>query len=426
MKMMRLSEAEGLLLKDRWPGRSLDNKLLSYVEEIVKEVRERGDQALIDLTEKFDGVKLDINRLRVSPKEIKDAYSRISSRQISALETARRRIYEVERSLLSKISIEYIDDLGVKVCWKPRPIKSVGCYVPGGRFPYPSTLLMTVVPAKVAGVERIVVCTPPLKNGEVHPLTLVAADICGADEIYRIGGAQAIAAMAYGTMSIKPVRKIVGPGNQYVMAAKLIVSRDVPIDHPAGPSEIMVLADETANPDHIALDMLSQMEHGPGSIALLVTTSMSLAKRVYESIMLLSADVKLNGDILLLIADDVNEAIKFINDFAPEHLEIIAEDSHRLSEEIYSAGLILIGDSTPASMSDYCLGTNHVIPTGGYGQVYQPLSVLNFIKFTNIVECPLEALRELSASAITLAESEGLVNHALAISKRVRGCLERR
>jgi len=421
-KIMRLNEMQEILLRNRWPRkRILNNELLSYIEGIIKNVRERGDQALIELTEKFDGVKLNADRLRVNPKEIMEAYGMVSEKQISALETAKKRIYDVERNLLSKMNFEYTDELGVKVCWRPKPIESIGCYVPGGRFPYPSTLMMAVIPAKVAGVSRVIVCTPPSKNGGVHPLTLVAADICGVNEVYRVGGAQAIAAMAYGTESIKPVKKIVGPGNQYVMAAKLLVSRDVPIDHPAGPSEIMVLADETANPYHVALDLASQMEHGPGSIAILVTASSRLAECVYENIKCLVKDARLNGDILLLTADDMNEAIKFINNFAPEHLEIIAEDAHRLSMEVYSAGLILIGGSSPAPISDYCLGTNHVIPTGGYGHVYQPLSVLNFIKFTVIAECPQEALRKLSESAITMAESEGLVNHALAIGERVKG-----
>ncbi|MEM3956456.1 MAG: histidinol dehydrogenase, partial [Candidatus Bathyarchaeia archaeon] len=399
--------------------RGLDAELLSYVEGIIRDVKERGDRALIDLTEKFDGVKLSVDRLRVSREEIERAYSMVSEKQVSALEAAKKRIYEVEKAFLSRISFEYTDELGIKICWRPKPLESVGCYVPGGKFPYPSTLLMTVIPAKVAGISRVIVCTPPSKNGEIHPITLVAADICGVNEIYRVGGAQAIAAMAYGTESIKPVEKIVGPGNQYVMAAKLLVSKDVPIDHPAGPSEIMILADETANPYYVALDLVSQVEHGPGSIAVLVTTSTRLIKKVYDSIKCLISDG--GGDILLLIADDIDEAIGFANDFAPEHLEIIAEDAGGLSMRVCSAGLMLIGGYSPVSISDYCLGTNHVIPTGGYSHVYQPLSVLNFIKFTVTAECPPQALRDLSAIAITLAESEGLVKHALAIGERVKG-----
>ncbi|MEM1514612.1 MAG: histidinol dehydrogenase [Candidatus Bathyarchaeia archaeon] len=425
-RIFKLSEIRENFLRDRWPRkRGLYDEILDYVEKIIRDVREQGDRALIELTEKFDGVKLNINRIKVTPEEIEEAYNKVSEEQISAIEAAKRRIYVFEKDLLSKMSFEYIDDLGVKMQLKPWPIESIGCYVPGGRFPYPSTLLMTTVPAKTAGVSRVIVCTPPLKTGEVHPLILVTADIGGVDEIYRVGGAQAIAAMAYGTESIKPVKKIVGPGNRYVAAAKLLVSRDTPIDHPAGPSEIMVLADETANPHHIALDLVSQLEHEFGSISVLVTTSMDLAKRVYEDVVCM-IDAQLDECAWLLIADDLDEAIDFINSFAPEHLEIIAKDSYEISSRIYSAGLILIGDSTPVSISDYCLGISHVIPTGGYGHVYQPLSVLDFIKFICIAECPTEALRKLSDAAITLAESEGLTKHALAISRRVSDWLERR
>ncbi|MCX8187968.1 MAG: histidinol dehydrogenase [Nitrososphaeria archaeon] len=421
IRMTMLREVREYFLRDRWPRkRILSDGLSTHVEGIIKDVRERGDRALMDLTEKFDGVKLDIVKIRVDHEEMEKAYDKVSDDQIAAIEAAKRRIQEFEKSLLSKLNFKYVDELGVEVRWEPRPIESVGCYVPGGRYPYPSSLLMTVVPAKVAGVSRVVVCTPPLRDGSVHPLILVAADICGVDEIYRIGGAHAIAAMAYGTESIKPVKKIVGPGNLYVMAAKLLVSRDVPIDHPAGPSEIMILADESANPHHIALDLVSQMEHGPGSAAILVTTSTSLAERVHEDLTRLVEDAQMSGDMWLLAAENVDEAINFINDFAPEHLEIIAEDARGLSNRIYSAGLILVGDSTPVALSDYCLGTNHVIPTGGYGHVFQPLSVFEFIKFAIIVECPSEALRRLSKTATTLAESEGLVNHALAIRERIR------
>ncbi|MBS7640392.1 MAG: histidinol dehydrogenase [Candidatus Bathyarchaeia archaeon] len=419
-RIVKLSRIRDQLLRDRWPRKGLDDELLRYVEGIIRGVRERGDKALIEFTERFDGVKLDANRLRVSPEEIEGAYDKVTDKQISAIETAKKRIYEFEKGIISRINLEYTDELGVRVWWKPQPIESVGCYVPGGRYPYPSTLIMTVIPAKVAGVQRVVVCTPPLKDGSIHPLTLIAADMCGVNEIYRVGGAQAVAAMAYGTESIKPVNKIVGPGNQYVMAAKLLVSRIVPIDHPAGPSEIMILADETANSHHVALDMISQMEHGPGCIAILVTTSMRLAERVHEDIMRLAAGAMLDGDAWLLVADSLDEAVSFINCFAPEHLEVITVNAHKLAAEIRSAGLILIGDSTPVSLSDYCLGTNHVIPTGGYGHVYQPLSALDFIKFVRVAECPPEALRALSKAAIVLAESEGLTRHALAISRRVK------
>jgi len=280
----------------------------------------------------------------------------------------------------------------------------------------------------VAGVSRVVVCSPPKKNGEINPLTLVAADLCGVDEFYRVGGAQAIAALAYGTETISPVDKIVGPGNKYVLAAKSIVSRDVPIDHPAGPSEIMILADDGANPNYVAWDMIAQAEHSADSIAILVTASIHVARLVLEKINQLlntipdgeRVRVALEGRGAILIAENMDEAIGFVNEFAPEHLEIIAKGAHEIAERINSAGMILIGDYTPASLSDYSLGTNHVLPTGGFGRVYSSLSVLSFIKHINVAEASKKALKELWDGIKVLAESEGLPNHALSIGERLK------
>ncbi|MEM1531014.1 MAG: histidinol dehydrogenase [Candidatus Bathyarchaeia archaeon] len=429
VKVLRLKDARELALADRWPSRrGLDPGLLDYVEKIIREVRERGDKALIDLTEKFDGTRLTVERLRVSREEIKDAYSIVGEEQISAIKLARDRVERFERSILERARFEYGDELGVRIRREYRPIRSVGCYVPGGIAAYPSTLIMAAVPARVAGVRRVVVCSPPRRDGSVNPLILVAADICGIEELYRVGGIQAIAALAYGTETIKPVDKIVGPGNRYVLAAKSIISRDVPIDHPAGPSEIMVLADDSANPHYIALDMISQAEHDPNSTSILVTTSRRIAELVLEKLIHLierapsgdriKAALERNG--LILVADSMDEAIEFANDFAPEHLEIIAEKPYEISERINSAGLILIGAYTPVSISDYCLGTNHILPTGGFSHVYSSLSALNFIKFVNVAECPKGALMELSGCARTLAKSEGMLNHASAIDGRLK------
>lgn len=429
LKVLRLDEAHDLALANRWPKRrGLDPKLLKYVEEIIEYVRKKGDKAILELTEKFDGVRLEKECLRISREEIEDAYSMVGEDQISAIKIAKDRVERFERNILERIQFRYEDDLGVKIRREYRPIRSVGCYVPGGGATYPSTLIMSVIPAKVAGVSRIAVCTPPRRDGCVDPLTLVAADICGVNEIYRVGGIQAIAALAYGTETIKPVDKIVGPGNQYVLAAKNIVSRDVPIDHPAGPSEIMILADERANPYYIALDMISQAEHDPNSVAMLVTTSMRIAESTLEDISRLINRVSNNDRVktalyengLILVARNMDEAIDFVNEFAPEHLEIIAERPYEISRQIYSASLILIGEYTPVSISDYCLGTNHILPTGGFGHVYSSLSVLSFIKCVNIAECSRDALVKLSYTAKILAESEGLPNHALAINGRLK------
>ncbi|MEM1507249.1 MAG: histidinol dehydrogenase [Candidatus Bathyarchaeia archaeon] len=429
IKIARLRDAYNTVLEDRWPRkRVLDQSLVSYVEGIIEDVKRRGDSALIDLTMKFDGVKLTSESIGVSREEINEAYSRVSEEQISAIKTAKDLVERFERRVLSGIGFEYKDESGLKIFRAYRAIRSVGCYVPGGGAAYPSTVIMTVVPAKVAGVPRVVVCSPPRRDGTIHPLTLVAADICGVDEFYRVGGAQAIAALAYGTETIKPVDKIVGPGSKYVLAAKSIVSRDVPIDHPAGPSEIMILADESADPYHVALDMVSQAEHGLDSVAVLVTVSAEIAEASLRSLKRLidklpnrnvvKGSLEKNG--LILLAESMDEAIDFVNDFAPEHLEIIVRNAHEVSKRIYSAGMMLIGDMTPVSLSDYSLGTNHVLPTGGYGLVYQALSVLDFIRCVNIAECSEEAMRKLSANAIVLAEGEGLLNHALALKERMK------
>ncbi|MEM2401667.1 MAG: histidinol dehydrogenase [Candidatus Bathyarchaeia archaeon] len=430
LRVLRLGEARELALASRWPRRrGLDRSLLNYAEEIIERVKREGDKALIELTERFDGVRLSRERLKVGREEIEEAYEMVSGDQISAIKLARERIERFERNILEHAQFEYVDALGIRIRREYRPIGSVGCYVPGGMAAYPSTLVMATVPAKAAGVGRVTICTPPRRDGSVNPLTLVAADVCGVDEIYRVGGIQAIAALAYGTETIKPVEKIVGPGNRYVLAAKVAVSRDVPIDHPAGPSEIMILASEDANPHYIALDMISQAEHDPNSIAILITTSISVAESTLDYIMRLIGQVT-NGDRvrdaleengLILIAESMDEAINFVNDFAPEHLEIMAEDPYSISKRIYSAGLILIGEYTPVSLSDYCIGTNHILPTSGFSHVYQSLSALDFVRFVNIVECTRDALIKLLPAAKTLAESEGLPNHALAIEGRLKG-----
>ena len=429
IKVLKISEAQKLALEDRWPRkRWLNEKLLAYVREIIEDVKKRGDIALIDLTAKFDGVKLKVDQLKVSREEIEEAYDKVSEKQISAIKLAKERVERFERKILAQIGFKYEDELGVKIHWEHRPIRSVGCYIPGGEASYPSTVIMTVVPAKVAGVPRIVACSPPKRSGEIDSLTLVAADLCGVDEFYRVGGAQAIAALAYGTETINPVDKIVGPGNRYVLAAKSIVSSDVPIDHPAGPSEIVILADEEACPTYVAWDMIAQAEHSADSIAILVTTSMRIARLVLEKIMQLLNTVPNRDRVraalerkgLILVANSVKEAVEFVNEFAPEHLEVIAEKAHEIAEQINSASLILVGNCTPVSLSDYSLGTNHVLPTGGFGRVYSPLSVLNFIKYVSIVEASKKALRELWEGIRVLAESEGLPNHALAIGERLK------
>ncbi len=426
VRILRAPPTPMSLLERRWPRtKGISSEIETQVKVIIEEVRRRGDSALIDFTRRFDDVDLDSNRLRISRDEIEDAYEKVSGKQISAIKFAKSRVESLERNLLKQMGFKYEDDL-VKIRSCICPIQSVGCYVPGGEASYPSTLIMTVVPAKVAGVPRIVVCTPPRGGGEVDPLTLVAADICGVDEIYGVGGAQAIAAMAYGTESIKPVEKIVGPGNKYVVTAKILVSSDVPIDFPAGPSEILILADESADPNLVALDMISQAEHGVEGTSILVTTSIDLAEKVVKELeerMPRSSNAEtvfqnLSRNGLVLVCEDTEGALAFVNGFAPEHLEVMTKDAWSVAEKIRSAGLILIGNYTPVSASDYCLGTNHVLPTGGFARIFSGLSVLDFVRRINIVECSESGLSKIRSNIEILAESEGLLNHALAVKGR--------
>ena len=410
-------------------GRILDRKMAQPLERrvkaIVEEVRTQGDAALIKFTEKFDKTALDAKDIRVTTEEIKEAYETVSEEQISALKFMKEKVETVEKRTLEQIKIEF-EENDIQVRNLPRPIQSVGCYVPGGEVAYPSTLVMTVVPAKVAGVPRVAVCSPPNTKGLINPLILVAADICKANEIYKVGGAQAIAALAYGTASIKPVRKIVGPGNKYVTMAKILVSRDVAIDLPAGPSEILVLADETASPRLVALDMISQAEHGAESVAGLITTSKELAENVLSELRKITSSIK-RGDIVnkalssygfIIICEKVNEMIELANAFASEHVEIMTHKPREVADKIVSAGLILIGPYSPVSLSDYCSGTNHVLPTGGFGHTFSGLSVLDFVRRVGMVECSREGLLKVKNNVKVLAEAENLPNHYKAIEGR--------
>jgi len=427
-KKIRILEGSSLpsdVLSRRWPNtRRLSSDLMSYVNEIINEVRRRGDLALTEFEEKFDGVKLSSDMLRVDREDVEKAYEKVSDKLISAIEFSKSRVEVFQKEILRRVRFEY-EEMGLRIRSCASPIRRLGCYVPGGEAAYPSSVVMMVTPAKVAGVPEIAICSPPKIRGEVDPSVLVAADICGVTEIYRIGGAQAIAALAYGTQTVRSVDKIVGPGNRYVQAAKIIVSRDLPIDIPAGPSEIVIIADETADPRIVSLDMISQAEH-LDAICILVTTSKKLAENVAEMLeqrikslpnrKLVSENLSRNG--LILVCRSLKEAIRIVNRFAPEHLEIMSKDAWNIAEKITSAGLILVGTDTPVAASDYCLGTIHVLPTGGFSHVYSGLSVLDFVKRFCIVECSRERLRELRDNVRILAESEGLINHSLAVEGR--------
>jgi histidinol dehydrogenase len=406
-------------------GRKTSRQIEDKVEAVVSEVKRNGDSALLGFTEKFDKAKLDRQNLRVKQKEIDEAYTKVSEKQVSAIRFMKDRVRAFEKRNFYRGKVEFSEN-GVTVQNVLRPITSVGCYVPGGQAAYPSTLVMTVVPAKVAGVQRIVVCTPPDPIGKVNPIVLVAADICGVDEIYKIGGAQAIAALAYGTETIRPVKKIVGPGNKYVTLAKIFVSKDVAIDMPAGPSEILVLADETADPQFIVLDMISQAEHGTDSVAGLITTAENLAREVQAGL-----EKKLNSlhrseivetslerNAFMVICPDLNSAVELANIFAPEHIEIMTRNPDQIMARITSAGLILLGSYSPVALSDYCSGTNHVLPTGGAGHAFSGLSASDFSRRVSIVEGSKEGLLSVKDQVNTMAEAENLPNHYKAVEGR--------
>ncbi|MEM3382861.1 MAG: histidinol dehydrogenase [Nitrososphaerales archaeon] len=404
-------------------------ELENYVKEIIDEVRKNGDKALINFVKKYDGVKVDIEKFKVEKEEIDKAYESVKEDEISALKFSKRRIENFQKTLLKRLEFKWYDkEKGIWVNNLVLPIESVGCYVPGGYSPYPSSLLMAVVPAKVAKVPRIAVCSPPMSNGNLSPILLVAADICGVDEIYKIGGAHAIAALAYGTESVKPVKKIVGPGNKYVTTAKILVSKDVAIDMPAGPSEILILADDSANPHFITLDLISQAEHSPDSVCGLVTTSKELASKVIvelektivnlERVEIIKKALTQNG--FIVICDCIDEAIEFVNNFAPEHLEIVTKEFDKIAKQIKSSGMILLGPYSPVSASDYCIGTNHILPTGGFAKVYSNLSVIEFVKRVSVVRCSKEGLIKMVKPISMLARREGLINHAIAVEERAK------
>ena len=396
------------------------------VKEIISTVQRQGNAALIGFTERFDKTKLTARDLRVTSAEIKAAYKAVSQQQVNALKLMRERLFANEKIALQQIGYKTSRE-GVSVHTVLRPIESVGCYVPAGQAAYPSTLVMTTTPAKVAGVQRVVVFSPPTSKGTINPLTLVAADICEVDEVYRVGGVQAIAALAYGTETIKPVRKIVGPGSKYVTAAKVQVSKDVAIDMPAGPSEILILADEEANPKLVAADMISQAEHGPDSIAGLITTSKKFIENVMQCLDEQSESAERREIVekalstkgfIVICKDDPDEMAALANAFAPEHLEIITQSPKEIADRITTAGLILIGPYSPVAFSDYGSGTNHVLPTGGFGSVYSGLSAIDFMRRISVVEISKEGLGRLRNHVKVLAEAENLPNHFRAVEAR--------
>ena len=397
--------------------------VVPVVSNILEDVKKQGDVAVKQYTRQFDNIE--IEAIEVDQKTVKDSLQLVDPEIIEHLNIAASNIKIFHKAQLGESQWFMETAPGITLGQKTTPLATVGAYVPGGRAAYPSTALMTVIPAKVAGVKNVIICTPPGSDG-INPLTLAAAHIAGADHIYQVGGVQAIGAMAYGTETIPAVDKIVGPGNVYVTAAKMMVRDKCEIDFPAGPSEVLIIADETADPEFIAIDMVAQAEHDPNAVSVLVTTSEELAKRVRD---ILSEMIKtaIRKDIVnqslenaaILVADSLQDCIDFSNRFAPEHLEIMTDNDSSVLDDIINAGSIFVGKYTPVSAGDYASGTNHVLPTAGYGRIYSGLNVDHFVKKSTIQMISKEGLEGLANTIITLAEAEGLDAHAEAIKKRL-------
>ncbi len=395
------------------------------VRAIVADVAARGDQALRDYTQRFDRFDLNSAGLRVAPQEAEAALKSCKHDILDALKFARDRIEVFHRRQVPQDD-RFIDPLGVELGSRWTAIEAVGLYVPGGTAAYPSSVLMNAVPAKVAGVPRIVMVVPA-PGGIISPLVLAAAKLAGVDEIYRVGGAQAIAALAYGTDTIAPVAKIMGPGNAYVAAAKRIVFGKVGIDMVAGPSEVLIIADSSGNADWIAADLLAQAEHDESAQAILITDDAELAgavERALESALGRLTRGKVAGASwrdfgAVVLVRDLDEALPLIDAIAPEHLEIVAADADGLARRIRNAGAIFIGPHTPEAIGDYVAGSNHVLPTARSARFSSGLGVLDFIKRTSILKCGPEQLRALADAAITLGRAEGLDAHARSVAIRL-------
>jgi histidinol dehydrogenase len=392
------------------------------IREIVNDVRHRGDAALYEYTAQFDGVEL--SSLEVTKEQITGAYNEVADDLVSALKLAAERIRSFHTAQKDAIWGGVTKSgLGQLV----RPLERVGVYVPGGTASYPSTVLMTAIPARVAGVKEVILVTPPKANMAVPPLTLIAADIAGVDRVFSVGGAQAIAALAFGTDSIPSVDKICGPGNIFVVLAKKMVYGVVGIDGLQGPSEVLIIADETANPEYCAADLLAQAEHDPLSSAILVTTSRKLADEVNGEVerqleglarqAIAAESLETRG--MIAIVASIDEAIELANLYAPEHLSLMVDGADSYIDRVSNAGCIFVGEKSSVVLGDYVAGPSHVLPTGGTARFGSPLNITDFIKFTNVVTIDEASLKELGPAAQVLASAEGLEAHARAVAKRL-------
>jgi histidinol dehydrogenase len=405
--------------------RETEEDVATVVRDIIADVRKRGDTALIDYAARFDKVTLTAETLRLREAEIAAAESQCSATALEAIDIAARRIETYHRRQLPKDE-SFTDDTGAMLGWRWTSLDSVGLYVPGGTASYPSSVLMNAMPARVAGVERIAMVTPA-SGGKINPLVLAAAKRAGVSEIYRTGGAQAVAALAFGTKMIEPVDKIVGPGNAYVAVAKREVFGKVGIDSVAGPSEILVVADGKNNPDWIAADLLSQAEHDKSSQCILITDDAAFADQVAAAVeralaLLPRKDIasaSWNDNGAIIVVGHLNDAAPLVDRVAPEHLEIATESPNELFALVRHAGAIFLGRNTPEAMGDYIAGPNHVLPTARTARFSSGLSVLDFMKRTTVLSCSQQTINAIGPAAITLAEGEGLEAHARSIAARL-------
>jgi len=416
IKILQVRNIDSFVESRRQKTSEKDKKI---VQAILNDVRKNGDSAVKKYERKFNGRKT--SQLRVSAKEIKETQSKISRKEVTALRDMSARLLPRQKTLADP-RLE-----AGSVLRKFVPIPSVGCYIPGGQARYPSSVVMSVLPATKSGVKRIVVVSPPGRDGKIDPLTIAAAKVCGATEIYKVGGAQAIGALAYGTKSIPKVDKIVGPGGKFVSIAKSLVNDQVAIDMVAGPTELGIIADASSDPELVALDLISQAEHSSDTMCFVITQSKTVAKQIQKSLeklipgtersSIIKKSISKNGFIAM--CKNQNEVIELANKIAPEHMELMVKNAKTLSKKITGAGLVLIGKNTPSAASDYLLGTNHILPTNGFGRIRGGLSVLDFMKLQTVVESKKSTLRKISKSLKLLTDAEDLPNHYKAVKRRL-------
>ena len=416
IKILQVRNVDSFVESRRQKTSQKDRKI---VQSILNDVRKHGDSAVKKYEQKFNGKKT--TKLRLTEQEFRQA--KITDEEFKAIQSSAVKLSEQQRNLKKSLvqSVKTIPNVSFV------PIPSVGCYIPGGLARYPSSAIMSVITAAEAGVERIVVVSPPNSDGKIDPMTITVAQNCGA-EIYKVGGAQAIAALAYGTKSIPKVDKIVGPGGKFVSMAKAIVSEETSIDMIAGPTELGIIVDSTTDPELVAYDLISQAEHSNDTMCFVITTSKSKARQIQKSLRELIPNVERNPIVkqsitkngFIAICKTKNDVINLANKIAPEHMELMVKDTKELSKKITGPGLVLIGNNSPSSASDYLLGTNHILPTNGFGRIRGGLSVLDFLKLQTIVKTKKSELKKISDNLKTLTDAEGLPNHYKAVARRLQ------